>query len=95
MDFTYQQPWYIGVLRYIYYDIESIQSTYRFKYLLEENDVFGEIWRLFQSFAGNRGGVDYYIRISTDDYQAQSIDGKLVESIDGEATRELMTNQKN
>ena len=61
-------------------------------YLLEENDVFGEIWRLFESFVGNREGFDYCIRISTDDYQAQSIDERLVSSIDGEVSRELMTN---
>ena len=32
-----------------------------------------------------------FVRISTEDYQAQSIDEGLVSSIDGEATRELMT----
>ena len=36
--------------------------------------------------------VDYLSRISTDGYQEISIDGKLFSSIDGEATRELMTN---
>ena len=35
-------------LRYIYYDIESIYSNYRFRYLLEENDVFGAVWRPFE-----------------------------------------------
>ena len=33
--------------------------------------------------------VDY---LSTDDYQAQSIDERLVSLINGEATSELMTN---
>ena len=60
-------------------------------YLLEENDVFGAIWRLIESFAGNRESR-LFIRMSTDDYQEQSIEGRLVSLIDGEATRELMTN---
>ena len=62
-----------------------------FRYSLEENDVFEAIWRLFESFAGNRESR-LFIKISTDDYQAQSIDERLVSSIDGESTRQLMTN---
>ena len=60
-------------------------------YLLEENDVFGAIWRLFEDFAGNRKSR-LFVRISTDDYQEQSIDERLVSSIGGEATRELISN---
>ena len=60
-------------------------------YLLEENEVFGAIWRLFDSFAGNREGFDYRVRASTDSYQEYWIDGRLLPSIDGKATRELMT----
>ena len=65
-------------------------------HLLEENDVFGAILKLFESFAGNREGR-LFVRISTDDYQAQSIDERLVSSIDGEAThgiRRLQVSQK-
>ena len=36
-----------------------------------------------------------FVRISTDSYQRISIDDELFISIDGEATRELMTNKKN
>lgn len=31
MDFTHYKPWYICVLGYIYYDMESIYSVYRFR----------------------------------------------------------------
>ena len=41
MDFTHFQPWYISVLIYIYYYIESIQSIYRFRYVLEKYGDFG------------------------------------------------------
>ena len=47
MDFTHYYPWYIGILRYVYYDIESIQSVYKFKDDLEESGdfgVFGAFW---------------------------------------------------
>ena len=49
MDFTYYQPWYIGVLRYIYYDIESIQSVYRFMDDLEKSGDFGVFWNILSA----------------------------------------------
>ena len=49
MDFTHYQPWYIGVLRYIYYDIESIYSVYRFRDDLEESGDFGVFWSLLSA----------------------------------------------
>ena len=41
-------------------------------YLFEENDVFGAIWKLFESFAGNRES-QLFVRISTDDHHEQSV----------------------
>ena len=49
MDFTHFQLWFISVLIYIYYDIESIQSVYRFRDDLEESCDFGVFWRLLSA----------------------------------------------
>ena len=58
-------------------------------YLFEENAVFGAIWRRFESFAENRESR-LFVRISTDNYQAQSIDERLASSINGKAIYDLM-----
>ena len=47
MDLTHFQPWYISVLIYIYYYIDSIQRIYRFRDYLEESGDFGVFWSLF------------------------------------------------
>ena len=44
MDFTHFQPWYISVLRYNYYILESFKSIYRFMYVLEKYGDFGVFW---------------------------------------------------
>ena len=48
MNFTHFQPWFIQVFRVFYMYSDPFQGNYRFKYLLEENDVFEDIWRLFE-----------------------------------------------
>ena len=49
MDFTHFQAWSINVLIYIYYNIESIQSIYRFRDDLEESGDFGVFWSLLSA----------------------------------------------
>ena len=76
-----------------YYYIESIQSNYRFRYYMEENDVFGAIQRSFE-LRWKQEMVDSRSSISTDSHHQISINVKSLISIDYEAIRELMTNQK-
>ena len=49
MDFTQFQSWFISVLIYIYYDIQSSQSNYRFRDDLEECGDFGGFWSLLSA----------------------------------------------
>ena len=76
-----------------YYYIESIQSNYRFRYYLEENDVCGAFCRSFK-LRWKQEMVDGRNSISIARYHRISIDVGILTSIDYEAIRELMTNQK-
>ena len=49
MDFIHFQPWFIIVLIYIYYNIESIQSIYGFRDDLEECGDFDVFWTLLSA----------------------------------------------
>ena len=49
MDFIHYQLCYIGILRYISYDTESIQSVCWFRDDLEESGDFGVFWSLFSA----------------------------------------------
>ena len=80
------------VLRYIT-TIQSIQSNYRFMYYLEGNDVFGGFWRSFE-LRWKQEMVEGRNSVSTDSYHQISINVGILTSIDFEAIRELMTNQK-